>query len=192
MPIKIFISYSRNDGPFVDRLQADLQSRGFDAWVDRRRLEGGQDWQEMIEGAINRSNVVLIVLSPDAIESPWVRREIGYAQDNGKLLIPLKLKTVSQVPIRLNGIQWVNFERRYGRALAELLIILVSPELLNEHEKHTSTVQLSMPIAEEQSNELVVPHPGPPPPDADLNRLYKAGIEARASGDLSHFMATNY
>jgi hypothetical protein len=31
---------------FVDRLEADLQARNFRTWVDRRRLEGGEEWLE--------------------------------------------------------------------------------------------------------------------------------------------------
>jgi hypothetical protein len=38
----VFLSYSRGDSQFVDRLEAELCVRGLDVWVDRRRLEGGQ------------------------------------------------------------------------------------------------------------------------------------------------------
>ena len=31
----VFISYSRKDSDFVDRLEADLKARGFATWVDR-------------------------------------------------------------------------------------------------------------------------------------------------------------
>jgi TIR domain-containing protein len=48
-----FISYSREDAEFVDRLEADLRARGFDVWVDRRRLEGGRDWEQEITHAMS-------------------------------------------------------------------------------------------------------------------------------------------
>ena len=41
-PISLFISYAYVDSALVDRLEADLQKQGFDPWVDRHRLKGGQ------------------------------------------------------------------------------------------------------------------------------------------------------
>ncbi len=37
----IFISYSRLDREFVDRLIEALEQRGFDIWVDRKDIGGG-------------------------------------------------------------------------------------------------------------------------------------------------------
>jgi hypothetical protein len=88
-PTRIFISYSRVDSDFVDRLEADLRSRGFDTWVDRRRLEGGQDWASEIEHAIDRSDLMLVALSPEAEASPWVKLEYERALSDAKPLIPL-------------------------------------------------------------------------------------------------------
>lgn len=42
---RIFINYSRTDSAFVDQLEADLQQNGYNTWVDRRKLEGGQSWR---------------------------------------------------------------------------------------------------------------------------------------------------
>ena len=52
--VEAFFSYSRSDSEFVDRLDADLRARDFKTWVDRRKLEGGQNWQQEIERAIER------------------------------------------------------------------------------------------------------------------------------------------
>lgn len=89
--VKIFISYTRIDSAFVDRLQADLQIRNYDVWVDRQKLEGGQNWSDSIEKAIERAQVVLVTLTPDAITSEWVKREYSFAQELRKHIIPLQL-----------------------------------------------------------------------------------------------------
>src|SRR6185312_11417097 len=85
----IFISYSRADSNFIDRLEADLRARSFGTWVDRQRLEGGQQWKIEIEQAIDRCDLILVILSPEAEYSPWVRIEYVRALDQGKLIIPL-------------------------------------------------------------------------------------------------------
>lgn len=75
----IFISYAHADSPFVDRLEADLRQRGFAPRVDRQGLAGGQKWRRELQEAIDRADVVLVVLSPEAVASEYVQNEYGYA-----------------------------------------------------------------------------------------------------------------
>ena len=191
MPDKLpslFISYSRTDSEFVDRLQADLQARGYDTWVDRKRLEGGQDWADMIQRAIERCQIMLIALSPEAITSEWVKREIAYAQESGKQLLPLMVRHVTQVPIRIQGIQWVDCEGPYERALDRLLFTLTLPVVAPTPAPAIQPAPIPpVPTIEEPQStdeDLVVARQGPPPPDPNLNALYTAGVEARANGNL--------
>jgi len=62
--LRIFISYSRKDSEFVDRLEADLRARDIYVWVDRRKLEGGSNFLDEIQKAIDKCNMMIIVLSP--------------------------------------------------------------------------------------------------------------------------------
>ncbi len=82
--VSTFISYSRTDTDFVDRLEADLRARGFKTWVDRRKLEGTREWQPQIDHAIAEYPLMIVVLSPDAIASPYVRHEYEYAHQLGQ------------------------------------------------------------------------------------------------------------
>ena len=61
-PISLFISYAHADSAFVDRLEADLQKQGFDPWVDRERLKGGQRWRRELQDAVKRAQVLLLNL----------------------------------------------------------------------------------------------------------------------------------
>lgn len=86
---QIFISYSRKDLTFVERLAADLKNSGLDAWYDLSNLEGGSRWHQAIEQAIKDSQSVLVVLSPEALASKWVEKEVLFAEELGKKIIPL-------------------------------------------------------------------------------------------------------
>jgi hypothetical protein len=91
-PLSLFISYSRTDSAFADRLFADLLARSFRPWMDRRKLEGGQDFLNEIQSAIDRCQVLLLILSPEAMASKNVRREYRYAADQqGKPIISAQL-----------------------------------------------------------------------------------------------------
>jgi hypothetical protein len=85
----VFISYSRTDSAFIDRLDADLRARGYSTWVDRRRLEGGQYWEQEIDAAIVLCDLFLLVLSPSSVNSIYVRHEFEESERLDKRLIPL-------------------------------------------------------------------------------------------------------
>jgi len=49
---KIFISYSRKDMAFADRLEAGLKAYGFDTLIDRAEIYALEDWWKRIEALI--------------------------------------------------------------------------------------------------------------------------------------------
>ncbi|HEY1348874.1 MAG TPA: TIR domain-containing protein [Ktedonobacteraceae bacterium] len=182
----IFISYSRSDSGFVDRLEADLQARGLHTWVDRRKLEGGQVWLDELEKAIEGSQIVLVVLSPDAVQSRYVRMEYRYAQSLGRPVIPLEYQSCPRVPIDLNSLQWVDFKQSYDQGLGNLLIAL-SPVRSADFVIPESPSQVPPPalsITGQSEPVLVPPQPAPPRPEPGLMDLYRAGIVAHAANDL--------
>src|ERR1700688_3629884 len=65
----VFISYSRKDIAFADRLEAGLKARGFEPLIDRTEIYAFEDWWKRIESLIGRADTVVFVLSPDAVDS---------------------------------------------------------------------------------------------------------------------------
>jgi predicted ATPase len=126
-PLSIFISYSHADSAFVDQLETDLRKLGFETWVDRQRLAGGQRWRREIQEAVEQAQVLLIVLSPDAIASWSVQVEFDYALELSKLLIPIYYRQCN-VPMELRAIQWIDFRHSYEQGLEALLQVLQSPQ----------------------------------------------------------------
>ena len=105
---KIFISYSRKDMDFVRKLAGDLETAGYDVWWDITDLEGGDDWVSTIPSAIASSQYFIVVLTPNSIESEWVRKEYTQALTLRKKIIPVMLVPCS-IPFALNTINFVNF-----------------------------------------------------------------------------------
>jgi hypothetical protein len=66
--IRVFISYSRKDSVFADRLEGALKARGFEALIDRDEIYAFQDWWKRIQALIGRADTIVFVLSPDAVE----------------------------------------------------------------------------------------------------------------------------
>ena len=105
---KIFISYSRKDIDFVRKLAGDLEKANYDVWWDLTDLRGGDEWVTRIAAAIEASETVIVVLSPNSIQSEWVRKEYTQAIGLHKRIIPIMF-TPSPVPFALNTINYVNF-----------------------------------------------------------------------------------
>ncbi len=85
----IFISYSRRDQEFVARLAADLDHQVAGVWFDQSAIQVGHDWHSEIMDGIRECKVFILVLSPDAAESRYVREEVTKALELGKPIIPV-------------------------------------------------------------------------------------------------------
>lgn len=105
---QIFISYSRKDIAFARRLAGDLEKAGYNVWWDLTDLRGGDDWPRVIPAAIEASQYVIVVMSPNSAISDWVEKEYTQALGLRKKIIPIMLRP-SRVPFALNTINYVNF-----------------------------------------------------------------------------------
>ncbi|HLO31039.1 MAG TPA: toll/interleukin-1 receptor domain-containing protein [Anaerolineales bacterium] len=85
----IFISYSRRDQEFVTRLASDLDAHVAGVWFDQSTIQAGQKWHDEIMEGIHECKAFILVLSPDAMESRYVREEINKALELGKTVFPV-------------------------------------------------------------------------------------------------------
>jgi len=87
----VFISYSRKDGAaFAKKLRQRLQKEGFLLWQDRVGLEGGRDWWLQIVDALNHVEYMALVMTPEALKSPIIKKEWRYARQQGVCVFPVK------------------------------------------------------------------------------------------------------
>jgi hypothetical protein len=89
MPKEIFISYSRRDQEFVTRLASDLDAQVAGVWFDQATIQPGQKWHDEIIEGIQECKAFILVLSPDAMESHYVREEVNKALELGKTIFPV-------------------------------------------------------------------------------------------------------
>ena len=86
----IFISYSRDDKtlvhPFVEYISNAV---GKDCWIDLNSIESGEEFEEVIMKAIDECQVVLFMLSDSSLASKWTKREVYYAESEGKRIVPV-------------------------------------------------------------------------------------------------------
>jgi TIR domain len=108
----VFISYSRKDMTFVDRLETALKTRGFAPLVDREEIFAFEDWWKRIEWLIGRADTVVFVLSPDAVKSEVALKEVTYATSLNKRFAPIVCRHVEDgaVPDLLRRLNFIFFD----------------------------------------------------------------------------------
>ena len=80
---RVFISYATSDGKdFATRLRQRLQDADplLPIWQDEIALHSGDKWRVEIYRAIDQVDTVVLVLTPGALESEWVKKETLYAR----------------------------------------------------------------------------------------------------------------
>ena len=109
---KIFISYSRKDMAFADRLEAALKVRGFEPLIDRSEIYAFEDWWQRIQALIGRADTIVFVLSPDAVTSDVALKEVAHGAALNKRFAPIVCRRVDDaaVPEPLRRLNFIFFD----------------------------------------------------------------------------------
>jgi hypothetical protein len=125
---KVFISYSRKDMAFADRLEAEMTARGFAPLIDRTEIYAFEDWWRRIQGLVSQADIIVFVLSPDAVASDVCRREISFAASLNKRFAPIVYRRPDDkaVPDELRRLNFISFDdaTQFDASLAKLTAAL--------------------------------------------------------------------
>jgi hypothetical protein len=113
---RIFISYSRKDMAFADRLEGALKARGFEPLIDRTEIYAFEDWWKRIQALIGKADTVVFVLSPDAVASDVALKEVAYAASLNKRFAPIVCRRVEDraIPDALQRLNFMFFDDAAG------------------------------------------------------------------------------
>ncbi len=105
----LFISYSRKDEGFVNKLVVALERHGKDVWIDREDIRGGAEWWKKIQQGIEAARAIVPVVSPSFAESSTCREEVEHALTLNKRLVPVLREEVDSAAVndRVAAINWI-------------------------------------------------------------------------------------
>ncbi|MGC2112420.1 MAG: toll/interleukin-1 receptor domain-containing protein [Candidatus Korobacteraceae bacterium] len=113
--MQVFLSYAHPDEALAEALAADLKKRGLSVWShDAELLPGDNVWLRNGE-ALENSEAMVVLVSPESMRSEWVRREIEYALGDQKYegkLFPVQVKPTPSMPWILR--EFKIFDARQG------------------------------------------------------------------------------
>jgi len=125
-PKEVFLSHAHGDRRFLSRLVAMLRCHGIPFWYSKTHLIGAQQWHDEIGRALARCDWFLVVLSPQATKSEWVKRELVFALNERRYrgkIVPVLFKSCNynRLSWTLGEFQIVDFTNNFEEGARKLL-----------------------------------------------------------------------
>jgi hypothetical protein len=97
-----FVSYARPDEGFARELVAHLEAKGADVWWDLNSMALGMPLDGSLRAAVGDARFLLLIATPGADKSPYVRLEVDTAIRRGLRVVPISLD--GRVPAGLQSV----------------------------------------------------------------------------------------
>lgn len=123
--MKVFISYDRDNKLLCDKVKDDLESvSSIVALRDTSDHEYGENLKERIRTEqIKSSDVVIVLITKESVNSDWVKTEIAWADEQGKRIVPIVEEGVewTSIPSLDSEAEYVQYDPSdYSSMLKEL------------------------------------------------------------------------
>ncbi len=126
----LFISYSRSDQEFTDKLVKTLTPYMEHVWYDKHEILVGENIFSKIGQGLDKADYVIVVLSKESVESTWVQSELASAfmrqQDTGNVRIFPILKEECSIPSLLSPLQYADFTKSFEVVLNSIMYTIRS------------------------------------------------------------------
>jgi WD40 repeat protein len=107
----VFVSYSRRDTDFVQRIAGSLAERGKSVWIDTEGIADAEVFPLALRSAIEESDSFLFIITPASVASPFCDQEVSYARSLEKRIVPVLRAPVPDpdVPEEIRQRNWIPF-----------------------------------------------------------------------------------
>ncbi|GHS87204.1 hypothetical protein FACS189487_02890 [Campylobacterota bacterium] len=121
-----FVSYAHKDGRMVRSSIARAKEAGYSFWIDSG-IEVSATWSDEIATAIMECAVFVVFISKAALKSGFVRKEIEFAIQKEKTIVPIYLNRIEILPpgleLWLNSTQGAIAENMSAKEISQQIII---------------------------------------------------------------------
>jgi hypothetical protein len=124
----IFISHSTADTDVADRIATGLRTFGYKVWYAEWAIAPGDSIVAKIEEELAKTDILVILLSPNSIRSRWVQRELNATlmrQLSGQKVkvVPIMIAE-SDIPAILKDIKYIDMTQDFQTGFLKLLEFL--------------------------------------------------------------------
>ena len=158
----IFLSYSHSDAEFVDKRALQLVKHNVHVWIDRWELNVGDSLIDRIQQAVDGASALLVVLSPESVESEWCKRELSAGllrelEEKRVVVMPVLLRDC-EIPVFARGKFYADFRTNFDDGLKAVLagIAKVTNASLARIQEDQYDVDWSIQSAYDNDGDVVV------------------------------------
>ncbi len=136
--MNVFVSHARKDYELARRLGERLTPNGFTVQISEDQITPGENWAKQIADALDKSEMMVILLTPRALESDSLRHNIEFALGSEKyagrvytVFVGPELKTSKDVPWILLKLphRQVQSAKDFGEVAEEIRALCVEPDV---------------------------------------------------------------
>lgn len=125
-PKELFLSHSSLNLPTAIRIADTLRNHGVPVWFSPTNIMTAQQWHDEIGNALKRCDWFMVLLSRDAVDSIWVKRELHYALrhnqfDNHIMPVVIEDCNYEELSWTLGMFQMVDFTNNADNAFTQIL-----------------------------------------------------------------------
>ena len=106
--MRVFLSHAHSDAPLANRIASELSKNGIEVWDADRELLPGDNPASETARALAGSEAMVVLLTPSALNSLHVMREMSFALGAKKFknrLIPVAIRSSGDSP--MEGVPWI-------------------------------------------------------------------------------------
>ena len=132
----VFISYSSKDREIADYIKEKLENAEIECWMAPKSIRPSSDYMTDIPDAIEKSEVLLVLVSTNAQNSEWVSKEVGRAISHSKVILPLKIENVplrESFKLLFENIQMLDAYENLDKAFEKMIPVIKEKEKITEN-----------------------------------------------------------
>ena len=182
----VFVCHSSSDKAVADMIVESLENDGISAWIAPRDIPAGSDYGASIIRGLRECEVLVLVFSKMSNESDAVIREVQFAFNKKKAIVPFRIENVpagDSLEFYLSGLHWVdavNNSKYVDVLLKDIKGILQNLDRTLGEDLASEIGNL--PPSSDAGIQLTSPTPAPTPAPAPAQTLAKISV-----GDIIEF-----
>lgn len=122
---QVFLSYASADKELAQKIVEELRKRGIRVWFDTYELQPGDSIAKAIGYAISASDYLVVLLSPNSVNSVWVQQELGAALSRELTIRDITLLPVviadCEIPPLLASYQFLDLRTDFDQGVTRLV-----------------------------------------------------------------------
>ena len=126
---EVFLSHASRDRRLVERISAGFDAHGVRYFYSKRHIAGARQWHDELGAALERCNWFVLVLTPSAVKSVWVKRELLFVLQSKRYrdrIAPLLVKdcAMNRLSWTLSSFQHIDFRKSFAEGFEVLVALL--------------------------------------------------------------------